>query len=77
MQRLCLALAGAVAIAAIEGFLYYRFFKALSAKKTREAAYPPTLSISKNRAVLSSGALKERGKTGMRARQGIGAPKTD
>ncbi|GAA5966690.1 hypothetical protein JCM8115_000254 [Rhodotorula mucilaginosa] len=73
--RLCLALAGAVAIAAIEGFLYYRFFSALSAKKAREAAYPPMLSIPKLQGELSLGALKE-SKTGMRARKGIAVPKT-
>ncbi|GAA5871218.1 hypothetical protein JCM3774_006827 [Rhodotorula dairenensis] len=47
--RLCLALAGAVAIAAIEGFLYYRFFTAMAAKKAREAAFPPTLKTPKSR----------------------------
>lgn len=39
-QRLGLAMAGAVAIAAIEGFLYWRFFAALSAQRARETQLP-------------------------------------
>ncbi|POY72172.1 hypothetical protein BMF94_4809 [Rhodotorula taiwanensis] len=35
--RLGLALTGAIAIAAVEGFLYYRFFTALAAKQARDA----------------------------------------
>lgn len=37
VQRLGLALTGAIAIAAVEGFLYYRFFTALAAKQARDA----------------------------------------
>ncbi|GAA5987528.1 hypothetical protein JCM10908_001992 [Rhodotorula pacifica] len=70
--RLCLSLAGAVAIAAIEGFLYYRFFTALAAKKAREAAYPQTLKLPK---VLQSPMKVKVGQNGVRNRKALAGEK--
>ncbi|BGP56448.1 hypothetical protein JCM8202_001812 [Rhodotorula sphaerocarpa] len=74
--RLGLAMAGAVAIAAIEGFLYWRFFAALSAQRTREAQSPGAAGgvlkiqggLPPNSAAAGRAATSEKGGGSLRAR---------